>query len=412
MRCSGFTRRSALKVLAASAAAASPVQALTAAPGPRVLDDFLESFVRNEGVAGASLAVTVGSRLVYARGCGHADLQTQAPVRPDSLFRIASITKAITAAATLRLVEMGRFRLDTRLADVLPVSRARDPRWHKVTVLHLLRHAGGWSSEKMDPMFSAGGIARDLGVGLPITGDHVLEYMLAQPLAYEPGSEFSYSNFGYFLLGRMIEAATGGSYETCVRREILAPLGIRRMVLGRTPASARAPHEVSYYSSHHASAVVGEIGASVPVPYGAWSLELMAANGGWIASAADIARFAAAFDRPDECPILGAASIATMHAQPEGAVGAVEGGNYPACGWFVWPDKQHPHRAYASSNGLLEGSSTYLMRRHDGINWVVLFNGRNAKDGRPLMVKFRDASSDAFKSIAAWPEDDLFPRLL
>src|SRR5262249_44742178 len=86
--------------------------------------------------------------------------------------------------------------------------------------------------------------------------------------------------------------------------EVLAPLGIRRMRLGKTLLAQRAPGEVTYYDERTGPAVMGAIGTRVSLPYGTWSLEAMDSHGGWLASAADLVRFASAFDVPERCPLL------------------------------------------------------------------------------------------------------------
>jgi hypothetical protein len=101
-----------------------------------------------------------------------------------------------------------------------------------------------------------------------------------------------------------------------------------------------------------------------------------------------------------------------MFARPEGEAGVEVDGNYPGCGWFVWPEDRHTHRAYASSNGLVVGTSSYLMRRRDGINWAALFNAANGPDGKPLMIKFRDLSNTGFDGVKLWPKSVQFSTLL
>jgi N-acyl-D-amino-acid deacylase len=382
-------------------------------PELTALDELMDNFVKEQRVPGAELAVTKDSRLVYARGFGMADRERQHAVQPTDLFRIASVSKAITAVAVLQLIERARLSLGTKVWDVLNLSKPSDARWTQVTILHLLRHTGGWDDPTFDAMFQSAHIAKTLNVPLPIGHEHIIRFMLGRPLQFDPGSRFAYSNFGYCLLGRVVERITSVSYDRYVQQEILAPLGIRRMRLGKTLRSERAPTEVVYYDDKNrtASAVVGTIGARVPLPYGAWSLEVMDANGGWLASAVDLVRFASAFDNPASCPILHPNSIAIMYARPEGDAGVEVDGNYAGCGWFVWPEDRHKHRAYASSNGLVAGTSSYLMRRRDGVNWAVLFNARNGPDGKPLMIGFRDLSSSAFDKIQTWPKSDQFSTL-
>src|SRR5262249_15241404 len=149
-------------------------------------------------------------------------------------------------------------------------------------------------------------------------------------------------NFGYCVLGRVIEAVSGESYARYVTREVLRPLGITRMRLAKNLLKDRAADEVHYYDTKKRTgrAISGpRIGRQVPLPYGVESLETMDANGGWIASAIDLVRFAAAFDVPSRCPILKEQSIRAMLARPPGPPGLDKRGRpktaYYACGWQV-----------------------------------------------------------------------------
>ncbi|HSX80035.1 MAG TPA: serine hydrolase domain-containing protein, partial [Candidatus Saccharimonadia bacterium] len=281
-------------------------------------DELMTMFVKEEQVPGAGLAVTKDSRLVYARGFGLADRQQQQAVQPTAMFRIASLSKPITAVAVLQLVERKKLTLNAKVWDVLTLPEPSDARWRQVTILHLLQHTGCWDRDKsFDPMFRSVRIAQALNVSPPAEPRHIIRYMLGQPLDFEPGSRHAYSNFGYCLLGRVIERASGVAYERYVQQEVLAPLGIRRMRLGKSLPAQRVATEVVYYADKDrtGSAVVGAIGERVPLPYGAWSLEAMDAHGGWLASAVDLVRFAAAFDVPATCHILRPESIATMFAR-------------------------------------------------------------------------------------------------
>jgi CubicO group peptidase (beta-lactamase class C family) len=378
------------------------------------IDELMTDFVKEQHIPGAALAITRGSRLLYARGFGLADRRRNQEVQPTDLFRIASISKPITAVAVLQLVEREKLELNASVWELLNLPEPFDKRWKLVTVWQLLHHAGGWDDKIFDPMFQSARIARALNVSSPANQQDIISYMVGQPLQFEPGDHFAYANFGYCLLGRVIERVTGMSYESYVQNQVLAPLGILRMRLGRTLPSLRAPTEVSYYEAKNrtAPAVVGTIGEPVPLPYGAWSLEAMDSHGGWLASAIDLARFACAFDVPAACPILQPKSIELMFSRPEGKTGIEIDGIYPGCAWFVWPNDRHAHHAYTSSNGLLAGTSSYLMRRHDRINWAVLFNTGYGPDGRPLMIKFRDVSSAAFERTTSWPDSDQFSQLL
>lgn len=382
-------------------------------------DETLSEFVAAQGVPGAALAVTKNGRLVYARGFGVADRELGLAVRPNALFRIASISKPLTAVAVLQLAERGKCSLGDRVWELLELTEPLDARWKRVTILHLLQHTGGWDrNANFDPMFRPLMIARALNVPAPAAPRHIIQYMLGQRLDFEPGSASEYSNFGYCLLGRVIERVAGTSYEAYVRDEVLAPLGIRRMRLGRTLRSERAADEVVYYDEEARTgpALTGGARGQLPLPYGGrWSLEAMDAHGGWIASAPDLVRFASAFDDPASCRILRAESIARMFARPEGPPGHEEDGRplavYYGCGWLVRPFARLGE-SVAWHNGSLAGSSTLLVRNHHDVNWVALFNARVGPDGRLLDRGIDKPLHIAARHVPRWPDVDQFPQLL
>ena len=241
--------------------------------------------------------------------------------------------------------------------------------------------------------------------------------MLEQPLDFDPGSRFAYSNFGYCLLGRVVEHASGQPYEHYVQQQVLAPLGIRRMRLGKTLPAQRSAGEVVYHATddERRPAVMGPIGKPVPMPYGAWSIEAMDSHGGWLAAAPDLVRFASALDNPETCRILNPASISTMFARPDGVYGQGNGdkrnGTYYACGWWVRA-LGHGRGVNAWHTGSLDGTSTLLVRRHDRKNWAALFNARNSPDGERLSDKVDPLIHTAVDRIRYWPSADMFDRML
>jgi N-acyl-D-amino-acid deacylase len=375
------------------------------------IDDLMALFVQDQRIPGAALAIAREGRLIHARGFGWADREARQAVEPTALFRAASLSKPLTATAVLRLAERGRLALDAGVWQLLGLPEPADARWKRVTILHLLQHTGGWDRDaaRFDPMFNAVFIAKAMGVPPPATQRQIIRFMLARPLDFEPGSRRAYSNFGYCLLGRVIEHAAGMAYGEYMRQAVLDPLGIRRMRLGRTLRAQRAAGEVVYYDGRENDPDAARNVMSAP--YGAWSLEAMDANGGWLASAVDLVRFACAFDDPAKSPLLGADSIARMFARPEGEAGREEGGYYYGCGWWVRP-ASGAGRMETLHSGLLPGTAAYLMRRRDGTNWAALFNTMRGTDGRPLDEKVHHWSEHAFLRVRRWPAVDQFPELL
>jgi CubicO group peptidase (beta-lactamase class C family) len=388
-------------------------------------DHLMRTFVRDNRIPGAALAVARQGQLVYARGFGYADVEHHELVRPNSLFRIASISKPITAAAILQLVDDGQLHLEDRVFAVLPQmpalvdAEAIDPRWHDVTVLHVLQHRGGWDRElSSDPMFRSAEIATSLGVQPPATPRDIIRFMMDKRLDFDPGARYAYSNFGYCVLGRVIERVSGTDYETHVRARLLAPMGIDRMRIGKTLPALRADGEVRYYerSDSTGPSVAGEPrGVQVPLPYGTWCLEAMDAHGGWIASAIDLVRFASRLQTDVPEGVLSQESLAAMVARPPGAAGSEEDGmprdSYYGLGWSVRPVGRDGRRNLWHA-GRFSGSSTILVIRHDGLCWAVLFNTSATADGRAPADKIDSLVHRAADAVKTWPAQDQFPAWL
>ncbi|HUP79782.1 MAG TPA: serine hydrolase [Pirellula sp.] len=359
------------------------------------LDRVIQEFMTKHEVPGASIAVTEDSKIVYSKGFGFADSETQLPVQPTSLFRIASLSKPITAVAILQLVEQGKLKLDDRAFAILDfdneigaIGADFDVRLHDVTIEHLLQHRGGWDRDtSFDPMFQSVRFAKQQGVPAPARQREIILSMLSQKLDFDPGERYAYSNYGYCLLGRIIEKIVGVSYEKYVQAKVLQPLGIRSMQIGSTRLNGRVPGEVHYYASGNTKSVFqSDLGEGVPPPYGAWNLEAMDSHGGWIATAEDLLKFAASFDDLDHCPILSRESIERMHARPMGFAG-YDKSNEPkesfySLGWLnrVTADGSLNHW----HTGSLPGTSAILIRRRDGHNMVALLNTRDSKHSEPL----------------------------
>jgi len=383
-------------------------------------DELMEGFVRDNELPGAALAVAKDGRLVYARGFGYADIEQKQPVQPESLFRIASISKPFTAVATLQLVEKGRLGLNDSVFGLLPhkphlaKGDSIDPRLGQVTIAHLLRHQGGWNrKESIDPVFHSIEIASVLDKSPPATQDDVIRFMMGWPLDFDPGERYAYSNLGYCLLGRVIEQVSGRRYGDYMVNDFLKPLGIESMRLARTLPSARAENEVKYYPQGErvGIAVTGDnIGAKVSRPYGAWSIESFDSFGGWIASAPDLVRFASVVFRYKQSGILKKKTIDTMLTRPKGHFGNDEKGKpdavYYGCGWSVRLTKNG--KVNCRHTGSLSGTSTILLLRHDGLCWAVLFNTNLTSDGKKPSSKIDPLIHKAADAVTAWPSHDLF----
>jgi N-acyl-D-amino-acid deacylase len=431
-------RRSFLRLVATTTAAVSansvlaaernsakswPTGSTTSALEP--FDHLMASFIDEQKVPGAALAVARKGKLVYARGFGLADVERQLPVAPTDLFRIASVSKPFTAVAIMQLVDKGRISLDDpvlkhiKLQPLLVSGTNPDPRWQKITVQHCLQHTGGWDRDKSyDPAFRPWDIAKAFGMRPPVAPTNIVRYMMGQPLDFEPGERYAYSNLGYLILARVLEAVTPQSYSAYVKNEVLDPLGIKSTRLGRALATNRADGEVKYYDRQSRvgpALYPPNIGKPVPIQYGAQNFEGFEAHGGWIASAVELVKFAAAFDDDRDCPILGPKAIEQMWSRPTGAAGYDENGSpkqaFYGCGWSVRP-VGGKGKCNAWHTGKITGTESLLVRRYDGLCWAVLFNTDENPHQKLLSGLIDRPLHDAAAQVKQWPASDGFGEFL
>lgn len=199
-------------------------------------EKVITGLISKWNIRGGAVGLVKDERLVLAEGYGLADKDKMQSPGATSLFRTASLSKPITAVAILKLYEDGLLRLEEkafRLIDDLkpPSTPNLDPRIYDITIRDLLQHSGGWDrNASFDPMFKSLEIAQALGVQPPATSENIIRFMLNKPLDFTPGSRYAYSNFGYCVLGRVIERMAGQSYEEFVKTNILMPMGISSVV--------------------------------------------------------------------------------------------------------------------------------------------------------------------------------------
>jgi N-acyl-D-amino-acid deacylase len=379
-------------------------------------DRRMREFMKKHRIPGASIAVTHRGRVVFARGYGYADVAAKETVQPTSLFRVASLSKPITSVAILQFVEQNKLKLDDKVfevldyaADIKAAGNDFDPRLRDITIRHLLEHRGGWDrGRSFDAMFQSVRFAKQAEVAPPADQAAVIKAMLSQKLDFDPGDEYAYSNFGYCLLGRVIEKLSGQTYEECVKEKVLAPIGVTTLRIGATHLAGRSENEVRYYHPGTGKSVFqADLDQKVPSQYGAWNLEAMDSHGAWIASAVDLAKFAAAFDDPDKCPILKSSSIDLMYRRPPGLAGHEEDGAakdvYYSLGWsnrVMSGDRlNHWH------TGSLPGTATIMIRRHDGKNFIALLNSRISPSASHLGRAIDSLLHQAADEVTDWPTE-------
>ena len=372
------------------------------------VDKIFSNFMDRWNIPGGSIAIVKDGRLVYARGFGYADKESGELVEPDHLFRIASIAKPITSIAIMKLIDDGLINVDDKVFGADGILNGADyniildPRVKDITVRHLMQQTSGWGfiNNNQDPMFSNKHIAQRMNMKPPVGPVTIIKFMLrTQRLYNEPGTNYFYSNFGYCILGRIIESVSGKNYENYVQTELLNPLGISEMQLGQNLYENRAPNEVKYYDFPGAPLVDSVYGAGqrIPFPYGGFNIEAMDAHGGWIASASDLVRLLVAVDGYDTKPdILNQTSIQLMTTPSTANSGY-------GMGWAVNPAGNWWHV------GDLPGTSSILVRTSNGLGWAVLFNTRPS-NLQYFLGQMDNMVWETIKKIDDWPTHDLFEQ--
>ena len=384
----------------------------TRIPGMTSFDRLIPALMARWSIPGGAVAVVKDGRLVFARGYGYADREAKRGAEPDALFRIASVSKPVTAAAILQLYERGLLELDAKAFDLIgdldaPAGATVDPRLEGITVRQLLTHSGGWDRDaSFDPMFRPAIAAEAVGAPAPASAETVIRYMMGQPLQFDPGSRYAYSNFGYAVLGRIIERVTGMPYEAYVRSEVLAPLDIQRMRIGHSLLAERPADEVRYYDPAVAPSVFPG-GGEVPIPNGGFYLEAMDAHGGWIASTVDLLRFLTAVDgREDRPDLLQPLTIDLMISRPPPPLWTGSS-YYYAMGWLVRPTSGDANWWH---DGSLPGTTALLVRAYNGLAWAALFNARASGGGASFAADLDAALWEAAGTVTEWPAHDLFAQ--
>jgi len=211
------------------------------------MDGVVTAFLQAHEVPGMSVAVARDGALVHERAYGFADRDRGEKVTPAHLFRIASVSKPITSVAVFQLIEQGKLRLDDHVfgpGAILGTDYGAPPyKPHvaEIRLKHLLTHtAGGWQNDAADPMFR----------NSAMNHRQLITWAIAEvPLTNAPGEHYAYSNFGYCIVGRIIERVTGKAYDDHVRASILTRCGVTDMRIAGNALGDRARGEVVYYAA-------------------------------------------------------------------------------------------------------------------------------------------------------------------
>ena len=280
--------------------------------GIAAIDQGMTAFMSQYNIPGMAIAITLNDQLVYVNSYGQASVENNQPVTNQSLFRISSLSKQITSAAIMRLLDQGKLSLNSTVFGNGSIlgnmygTQPYGPGVTNITVGELLHHTeGGWTDDGTDAF----------GQNFSYTIPQLMTWQLDNvPLLDTiPGRSYHYSQFGYTVLGRVIEKITGLSYTQAVQNLVLQPSGISDMQIAGNTLAARLPNEVEYYGQNNED------------PYYIPVARMDAANG-WIASATDLARFLVHVDGQSNLTIISSNAFNTM------VTGSYANPKY-GCGW-------------------------------------------------------------------------------
>ncbi|MCG8416933.1 MAG: beta-lactamase family protein [Proteobacteria bacterium] len=337
---------------------------------PSTIDELRQEIgeiLEQHDIPGVGIALVSKTGVLWAGGVGKADRETDTDVGPDTMFRVASISKSVIALAVVKLAEQGRIRLDTPVEDIAP-EIAVDNAWADstpITVAQLLEHTAGFDDMRFNEMY----VASD-GDDRPLA-----EILAINPRSrvsrWPPGSRHAYSNPGYTVAGYVIEKVTGEPFERYIEREILRPLAMNDASFTLTPTirgrlargySGRRNRPVPHRRIYHRPA--GEL----------------------MASPAELARLVKLFiDRGQagEKRLVSAAAIARMERSETTSLPVLE----VAYGLGTHGDPSHAAIMRGHDGGLPGFVSEYRYSTALGLGYVMLFNSTT------------EAVTDAFASV-------------
>ena len=179
---------------------------------PDIVDAYVRAEMTKQKVPGLALLVSRAGRVVRAQGYGMANVELLVPVKPETIFQSGSVGKQFTATAVLMLVEEGKIGLEDPLTKYFPDA---PPAWHQVTIRELLSHTAGFTD-----------YPKSFDMRRDYTEAEQLKMVESVPLAFSPGTSWSYSNLGYLTLGLVIHKVTGEFYGDFLQQRIFGPLGM------------------------------------------------------------------------------------------------------------------------------------------------------------------------------------------
>ncbi len=359
------------------------------------LDGIMNQTLQQFYVPGGSLSVAHNGKLVYAKGFGVANLRTQEPVTPTTLFNLASCTKAISTFGVMRLVESGRLRLDDRMYDVigrpnLVRGMNADPRVAQITVRQLLHHSGGWNDDS-GFVKASNEVERMAPNGLPYS--EAVRVLLATPLDYAPGTQAKYANGQWNLIKYIVECAAQRPYGPYLQEQLQA-IGIHDMCEESRGVIRGQASRYGGYPPHI-------------IPGGQLTVALMPDFGNWMASSVDMVKLLTAIDgtrmqgiSQDSFQQLIAPLPPPMQNNPNGS----------HFGLGLDTVRMTPEGVTYSKNGGKPGVHSQIIHLPNNTDFCLMLNGGSSSDGtkvNPMGPAIKGIRT-VLNNVKEWPQIDLF----
>ena len=317
-----------------------------------VVDNYIETQRRALHIPGISLAVVRDGRIIKAKGYGLANIEANSAAAPNTVYEIGSLTKQFTATAVMMLVEEGKVSLDDKITNYFPDAPKN---WNQITVRHLLSHTSGIQNHVAVPGY-LNRFKTNLSFETTPTREEILKEFFKLPSEFDPGETWAYDNTGYYLLGFVVEKASGKPYYQFLDERIFKPLAM--IATRSTDPRPIVPNRAAGYEW------ADDKYENRPV-----LLPNIAFSAGTILSTVeDLAKWDAALDGEK---LLKKSSLEQMWTPAKTNGGASVSFDY-GFGWFL--DNYHGHRIVQHAGGTPGFSSVIYRFRDDKLTIIILSN--------------------------------------
>jgi CubicO group peptidase (beta-lactamase class C family) len=316
------------------------------------IDDYVTAQIKQLHIPGASIAIARDGHITKAQGYGFANLELRSPATKETVYEIGSTSKQFTATAIMMLVEEGKVRLDDTITKYFPEAPQT---WRAITIRHLLTHTSGIQNHVAVPHW-LDVFKTNLAFETAPSRDALLKMFFKLPLEFQPGETWAYDNTGYYLLGIIIEKASGKSYWQFLDERIFKPLGMNATrSTDPQPIVRNRASGYEWKNDHFEN-------RPVLLPAIAFSA------GSLLSTVEDMAKWDAALYTEK---LLKKSSLVQMWTPVATNDGAAAPSNY-GFGWFI--DSYHGHRLVQHSGGTPGFSSVIYRFIDDKLTIIFLTN--------------------------------------